>query len=206
MCTYKAISINKRYVLLGVLFLSFISIVNAEQFVLFDKVFTFEKKDAIPTKSHLRVPLEGLSKKMPKNWKSPHNYADGSVYVYMEVLEKPKGGEKTHWSLCYIGNKGQNGSSYAVAPSPHYTETGKYEITRDMKKLWQKDKVVWEKGIKAVTLVTKATKSKSGTKGKAHAHLQPNMDLFFPTKIRVIMVQVSEGSKVEKAKIPGLKK
>ena len=179
---------------------------QAEQFVLFDKTFNFEKKDAIPTKSHLRVPLEGLSKMMPKNWKSPHNYADGLVYVYMEVLDKPKGSEKTHWSLCYIGNKGQNGSSYAVVPSPHYTETGKYEIIRDMKKLWQKDKVVWEKGIKAVTLVTKATKSKSGTKGKAHAHLQPNMDLFFPTKIRVIMVQVSEGSKVDKAKIPGLKK
>ena len=66
MCTYKAISINKRYVLLGALFLSFISIVNAEQFVLFDKVFTFEKKDAIPTKSHLRVPLEELRRRDPK--------------------------------------------------------------------------------------------------------------------------------------------
>jgi len=203
---YVACVMKRKLILTLITFFISCLALNAEQFVLFDKVFTFEKKDAIPTKSHLRVSLEELSKEMPKNWRSPHNFADGSVYVYMEVLDKPKGDEKTHWSLCYIANKGQNGSSYAVAPSPHYTETGKFEIVRDMKKLWQKDKVVWEKGIKAVTLVTKASKSKSEIKGKAHAHLQPNMDLFFPTKIRVIMVQVSEGSKVDKSKIPGLKK
>ena len=179
---------------------------SAEQFVLFDKTFKYEKKDAIPTKSHLKVSLEELSKDMPKDWTSPVNYADGSLYVFMEVLEKPKGDEKTHWSLCYIANKGQNGSSYACASSPHYTGTGTFEVTRDMKKLWQKDKVVWSQGIKAITLVTKASKNKSGVKGKAHGHMQPNIDLFFPTKIRVIMVQVAKGSKLDKSKIPGLKK
>lgn len=199
-------NLRNKLVLSILLSVVFCFSVNAEQFVLFDKTFNFEKKDAIPTKSHLRVSLEELPKDMPKNWRSPHNYADGSVYVYLEVLEKPKGDVKTHWSLCYIANKGQNGSSYAVAPSPHYTNTGTFEITRDMKKLWQKDKVVWEQGIKAVTLVTKASINKSGTKGKAHGHLQPNIDQFFPTKIRVIMVQVSKGSKVDKSKISGLKK
>lgn len=197
--------LNLKFLLLIIL-ISVSTSIQAEQFVLFDKTFDFEKKDAVPTKSHLRVTLNELSKDMPTNWKSPVNYADGSLYVFIDVLKKPKGSEKTHWSLCYIANKGQNGSSYACASSPHYAETGKFKIVRDMKKLWQKDKVVWEKGIKAVTLVTKASKSKSGVKGKAHAHLQPNMDLFFPTKIRVIMVQVSAGDKLDKSKIDELKK
>lgn len=203
---YKVCVKKQKFLMIFLTFFANCFCLNAQQFVLFDKVFTFEKKDAIPTKSHLKVPLEELSKDMPLDWTSPHNYADGSVYVYMEVLEKPKGDVKTHWSLCYIANKGQNGSGYAVAPSPHYTETGKFEIVRDMKKLWQKDKVVWEKGIKAVTLVTKTSLNQSGTKGKAHAHLQPNIDAFFPTKIRVIMVQLAKGSTLDKSKIPGLKK
>ena len=196
-----------KSVIVSLLFVLLCSLqVNAEQFVLFDKVFSFDKKEAIPTQSHLKVSLEELSKDMPKNWSSPVNYAEGSLYVYMEVYDKPKGDEKTHWSLCYIANKGQNGSSYACASSPHYTSTGTFEATRDMTKLWQKDKVVWSQGIKMITLVTKASDNKSGVKGKAHAHMQPNMDLFFPTKIRVVMVQVSKGAKVDKSKIPNLKK
>ena len=187
------------------LFLIFLFIVElgfTEQLLLFDRVFSFEEKDAIPTKSHLKLMASELGDKTPINWVSPVNYAEGKVYVRLQVLEKPAGDEKTHWSLCYIANKGQNGSSYACASSPHYKEEGNFEVIRDMNKLWQRDKVVWSEGLKAFTLVTKASKSHSGVKGKAHAHLQPDLKKFFPTKLRVTMIQIAKGSSLDRSKIP----
>ena len=176
----------------------------AEQFVLYDKVFTFEKEDAVPTKSHLKLSADELSKDTPEDWTSPVNYIDGTVYVYMEVLEKPKGDAETYWSLCYRANQGQNGAAYACTGSPRYTATGTYERVNDMKTIFQRDKVVWSKGLKGVSLVTKASNSK--VKGKSHAHLQPDISKYFPTKIRVIMVQVSKDGKLDRSKISGLKR
>ena len=37
--------------------------------------------------------------------------------------------------------------------------------------------------------------------GKAHAHLQPDLKEFFPTKIRVSIVQVSKGGKYDPSKV-----
>jgi hypothetical protein len=188
------------------LFISLLSSSSAEQFVLFDKEFTFEEKDAIPTKSHLKLLASELGEKTPKDWTSPHNYRDGKVYIRFEVLEKAPGEVPTHWSLCYIGNKGQNGSGYACAGSPKYTTPGVYEVERDMKKLWQKDKVVWSEGLKAFTLVIKGPKIKDKPAGKSHAHSQPDLKKFFPTKIRVTLVQVAEGSTYDPSKLVGIKK
>ncbi len=195
---------NKFY--LSILILCFANQINAQQFILFDKEFTFEEKDAVPTKSHLRVTAEELNKGTPKDWTSPVNYSDGKVYIRLEVLGKPAGDVPTHWSLCYIGNKGQNGSMYAVAGSPRYTKPGVYEVTRDMKKLWQKDKVVWSEGLKAFTLVIKGPKLKDKPAGKSHAHLQPDLKKFFPAKIRLIMVQVAKGAKFDPSKVPAINK
>lgn len=179
---------------------------SAEQFTLFDQTFTYEKKDAIPTKSHLKLMAKELSKETPKNWSSPLNYADGKVYIRVEVLEKPKGDVPTHWSLCYIANKGQNGSGYACASSPKYNKAGVYEVTRDMKRLWQKDKVVWTEGLRAFTLVVKGPKIEGLPGGKSHAHNQPDLDKFFPLKIRFTVVQISEGSKLDRSKVKVLNK
>lgn len=171
---------------------------SAEQLILFDKEFTFEEKDAIPTKSHLYVEASEFDKATPKNWKSPINFADGKVKIIIDVLEKPEGDTPTYWSVCYIGNKGQNGSRYSVAGSPKYTKTGSYEIVRDMKTLWQKDKVVWTEGLKKMSLVLKGPKLKNTSAGKSHAHLQPDLKKFFPTKVRFRVIQISEGSPIKK--------
>ena len=195
----------KLYSSVFVVFFSYVNLISAQQFVLFDKEFIFEEKDAIPTKSHLKLTADELSKATPKDWTSPVNYKDGQVYIRLEVLGKPAGDVPTHWSLCYIGNKGQNGSRYAVAGSPRYTKPGVYEITRDMTKLWQKDKVVWSEGLKAFTLVIKGPKIKDEPAGKSHAHLQPDLKKFFPAKIRVTMVQLAKGAKFDPAKVPALK-
>ena len=179
------------------------AIALADQFVIFDKTFVFEEKDAIPTKSHLTVEGGELNKRTPQDWTSPLNYAEGTVHVLIDVLDKPDGDVPTYWSICYIAKKGQNGSRYACTSSPKYKKPGTYQVVQDMKKLWQKDTVVWTQGLEKMTLVLKGPPINNGPKGKSHAHLQPDLKKFFPTKIRFRIVQVSEGDKFDAATLNG---
>src|SRR6266550_5466707 len=83
---------------------------HAQQFVLFDATFTFTKEDADnskPSKSHYYVRDKMLNPDRPKDWTKPVDYRNGTAHIRTEVLEKPPGGERTTWTLCYIPNKGQ---------------------------------------------------------------------------------------------------
>ena len=181
--------------------LSFFKRAYADQFLLFDEVFTFEQKDAIPTKSHLHVKAEQFGKNTPKDWTAPVDYRNGTAHIRIEVLEKPEGDVNTVWSLCYIPIKGQN-NNYGFMSSPNYPKTGVYEKDTKMTEFWENDSIIWTEGIKVMSLVIK--RAKSG--GKAHAHLQPDLTKFFPTKIRVSIIQVSKGSTYDPSKFPQLKK
>ena len=174
-------------------------VTSAEQFVLFDKTFTFEEKDAVPTKSHLFVNADQLGKQTPTDWTSPIDYRNGSIHIRIEVLEKPAGNAPTTWSLCYIPNQGRK-NNYGCTGSPNYTTEGVYEKDVSMTSFWENESIVWEKGIKKMSLVIKdATKG-----GQGHAHRQPDLSKFFPTKIRVTMVQVSKGDKYDASAVPSL--
>lgn len=181
--------------------ISFPAAIRAEQFLLFDEVFTFEKKDAVPSKSHLFVKAEQFGENTPKDWTSPVDYRNGTAHIRIEVLEKPAGDVPTVWSLCYIPIKGQN-NNYGCLSSPSYTKTGVFEKDQKMTEFWENDSIVWTEGIKLMSLVIK--RAKAG--GKAHAHLQPDLSKFFPTKIRVSIVQVSKGDTYDSSKVKGLEK
>jgi hypothetical protein len=174
---------------------------QAEQFVLFDQTFTFEEKDAVPTKSHLFVKADQLGKNTPKDWTSPLDYRNGSVHVRIEVLEKPTGKVPTTWSLCYIPNEGQD-NGYGCTNTPAYTKPGVYEKDVKMTEFWENNAIIWSKGIKQMSLVIKHAQKG----GKGHAHLQPDLKKFFPTKIRVTMVQVSKGATYDESRVASLKK
>ena len=181
----------KRPSLLALAFIAAATCSPADQFVLFDRTFTFTAEEAAPTKSHLFVKGNELGEGTPKDWTSPVDYRNGTVRVRIEVIEKPEGGEPTTWSLCYIPNKGQK-NGYGCTNTPMYTETGVYEKEVKMTEFWENDSIIWSEGIKMMSLVIKG---KGG--GKAHAHLQPDPSKFFPTKIRVSMVQVSAGDEYD---------
>ncbi len=169
--------------------LALASAAHAEQFVLFDEVFTFEAKDAVPTQSHLFVKADKFGKDAPKDWTQPIDYRGGTVHIRFEVLEKPAGDVPTFWSLCYIPNKGQK-NGYGCASSPTYTSTGVFEKDEKMTGFWENDSIIWTEGISMMSLVVKAAK----VSGKNHAHLQSDLAKFFPTKIHVTMVQVSKAA------------
>jgi hypothetical protein len=174
---------------------------QADQFVLFDRTFLFEEKDAVPTKSHLFVKGEELGKGTPADWTAPVDYRNGTVHVRIEVLEKPAGETPTTWSLCYIPNRGRD-NNYGCTNTPSYTTEGVYEKDVKMTEFWENDSILWSEGIKQMSLVIK----RANAGGKAHAHLQPDLKKFFPTKIRVTMVQVAKGSTYDASQVPGLNK
>lgn len=174
----------------------------AEQFVLFDVTFTFTKVDAdssMPSKSHYYVKGDLMNPARPKDWTSPVDYRNGMVHIRAEVIEKPAGGENTSWTLCYIPNKGQ-GNNYGCTGTGMYREKGVYEQDVAMTSWWENKSIIWEEGIKQMDLVIKDSSGGSG-----HAHKRADAEKFFPTKMRITMVQVSAGSKYDAALVPHLK-
>ncbi len=174
-------------------------LVSAEQFVLFDVTFTYTKQDAdtsTPSKSHYYVKGDRLNPNRPTDWTSPVDYRNGTVHIRAEILEKPPGNEKTTWTLCYIPNKGI-GNGYGCTGTPLYTEPGVYETDIPMTSWWQNNAIDWTQGIKQMDLVIKDS---SG--GAGHAHKRPDPEKFFPTRVRITMVQVARGSVYDPSQIP----
>ena len=174
---------------------------RAEQFVLFDVTFPYTKADADnskPSKSHYYVKGDRLNAQRPKDWTAPVDYRNGTVHVRLEVIDKPAGGEPTTWSVCYIPNKGQN-HGYGCIGTDVYKEAGVYEKDIAMTKFWQNDDIVWSEGVKEMHLVIK---DNSG--GGGHAHKRPDHEKFFPTKIRMTLIQVSAGAKYDSKLVPNL--
>jgi hypothetical protein len=179
------------------------SVCYAEQFVLIDVTFTYTKADAdnaVPNKSHYYVKGDMISPNRPHDWTSPVDYRNGTVHIRTEVIEKPAGSENTTWTMCYIPNKGtQTPGGYGCTGSGIYKEKGVYEQDVPMTSWWQNDHIVWSEGIKQIDLVLK-----DGTGGHGFAHLRPDPEKFFPTNVRITMVQVSAGAKYDPSLVPNL--
>jgi hypothetical protein len=169
---------------------------RAEQFTLFDVTFNFTWDDAInakPSQSHYYVKSDKLNPQRPTSWLAPIDYRTGKVHIYLEVLEKPEGGQKQGWALCYVG-----GGSYGCPYSKYYTEKGIYENDVDMTSFYNNDTIDWTKGITEVDLVYTINDSGSG-----HVHFFPELkDKTTPTKVRIAMVQVAKGSTYDPSTLP----
>jgi len=174
---------------------------RAEQFVLFDVTFKYTKDDAdnsTPSKSHFYVKDKLLNEERPKDWTSPVDYRNGTVHVRLEILEKPAGDEPTTWSICYIPNKGQK-NGYGCIGTDVYTKPGVYEKDISMKSFWENESIIWTEGIKQMDLVIK---DNSG--GAGHAHKRADFEKFFPTKVRITVIQVSANAKYDPKLVPEL--
>jgi hypothetical protein len=174
----------------------------AAQFVLFDVTFAYTKQDAdnsTPSKSHFYVKDPVLNRDRPRDWTSPVDYRNGTVHIRAEVIEKPPGGFPTTWTLCYIPNRGQ-GNGYGCTGTKLYREKGIYDQDVPMNSWWENQSIVWTEGIKQMDLVIK---DDSG--GGGHAHKRADPEHFFPTKMRITMVQVSAGSTYDPSAVPNLR-
>ncbi len=171
----------------------------AKQFVLFDVTFTFTQEDALqskPSQSHYYVKSDRLNPERPKDWTTPVDYRNGTVHVRLEVIGKPEGGQPTTWSVCYIPYKGQN-HGYGCIGTGVYKEKGVIEKDIDMTSFWQNNDIVWSEGVKEMHLVLKDDHN-------LHAHKRPDPEKFFPTKVRMRLIQVSKGGKYDPKLVPAL--
>ncbi len=165
--------------------------ISEKQFVLFDVEFTYTKSDAdnsTPSKSHYYVKGDKINPQRPKDWTSPVDFRNGTVHIRLEILDKPPGQTPTTWTLCYIPNKGQ-GNGYGCVNTGLYLDKGVYEKDVPMTSFWENESIIWTEGIKQMDLVIK---DDSG--GQGHAHKRADHEKFFPTKVRITMVQVASGS------------
>ncbi len=160
------------------------------QFILFDQEFTFTYQDAMtssPSKSHYYVLNNMLVPNVPKDWTTPVDFRNGTVHIRIEVIEKPPGNAPTKWTLCYIPNKGQ-GNMYGCTSTDLFTTEGIYEKDVSMNEFWENEAIIWSEGIKQMDLVIK---DDSG--GQGHAHKRTDFEKFFPTKVRITMIQIAAG-------------
>lgn len=188
-----------RTVIPFLLLLASATAIRADQFVLIDVTFTYTKDDAFnskPNQSHYYVRGAMINPDRPKDWTSPVDYRNGTVHLRLEVLDKPAGGQPTSWSVCYIPNKGRE-HGYGCIGTGAYKEKGVYEKDLPMTTFWQNDNIVWDQGIKEMHLVIKDDHN-------MHAHKLPDPDKFFPTKVRMTLVQVSKGSTYDPNLVPNL--
>jgi len=172
-----------------------------KQFVLFDTEFTFTKENADnskPSKSHYYVTGNMLNTQRLTDWTTPVDYRNGAVHIRLEVLEKPAGNLPTTWTLCYIPNEGQ-GNGYGCTNTGLYTKEGIYQSDVPMTAFWENESIIWTKGIKQMDLVIK---DDSG--GQGHAHKRADHENFFPTKVRITMVQVAAGEIYDPTLLPNL--
>ena len=170
---------------------------QAEQFVLFDVTFPFTKADADnakPNQSHYYVKGPMLNAARPTDWTSPVDYRNGTVHLRLEILEKPEGGQPTSWSICYMPNKGQNHGYGCIGTGP-YQKKGVLEKDISMTSFWQNDDIIWSEGIKEMHLVIKDDHN-------LHAHKRPDPEKFFPTKVRMTLIQVSKGATYDPTLFP----
>jgi hypothetical protein len=166
------------------------STARAEQFVLIDSTFTFTKEMADEASSHYYGAV--LNPERPTDWTSPVDYRNGSVHIRTEIIDKPAGSEITQWVLCYIGD-----GAYGCTGSGTYTEEGVYERDQSMTEWWQNDAIDWTRGIGEMHLVLKDQNDSTG-----FANLREDWEEFFPTTVRITMIQVSAGSEYDDSMFP----
>lgn len=170
------------------------------QFILFDVEFKYTKEDAdhsTPSKSHFYVKGDRINADRPADWTTPVDYRNGTVHIRLEVLDKPEGNFPTTWTLCYIPNKGQ-GNGYGCTGTDIFTSEGIYEKDVSMTSFWENESIIWSEGIKQMDLVIK---DDSG--GQGHAHKREDHEHYFPTRVRITMVQVAKGATYDPSIIPG---
>lgn len=154
----------------------FASVARAEQFVVTDVSYTHSKDTTMD--SHYRVaPLPGS----PTNWKSPVDYASGSVHVLLEVKTKPAGDTPTKFQICFEGTPGYG----CTDQSPTYTKTGTYEWTTKFSSFYLGNGGPdWSKGVSKVALILKDTNNN-----------KPQGDAkYVPSDLRVQVALITNGA------------
>jgi hypothetical protein len=132
--------------------------------------------------SHYRVSPDAGT---PADWSA---YADGSAWVYLEVLTKPTA-QETKFQVCFEATP-----TYACTyQSPTYTSLGTYEWETPFSAFWSppNTSVDWSQGTNKLACILKDTMN-----GKPSADNVGDQvaALYMPTEVRMVVTIVANGS------------
>lgn len=147
---------------------------SAQQLLVFDETYT---ATAAGSFHHTVKPPASL----PPNWVSPVDYSKGTAYIHHTVMDKPSK-RTTTMTICFDGDL----EGYGCITSKAYTEVGVYETVVPITKMWQYNKVAWNKKRTEFHLVVKDP-ALNGTPGG-----KPASD-FVPSKMRLVVSMVPPG-------------
>jgi hypothetical protein len=148
---------------------------KAQQFVLVDATFTAATNNTMSSE-YAVAPLEGA----PANWRSPIDYAAGSLHVRIQVLEKPSE-MKTLCNVCLKNNDVLTCQPYP----PAYSKPGVYKSDAYFSDFWQFSVYDWTKPVERVNVVVKDENGR---------FVQGN-PAYFPTKMHVTVTVVPPGER-----------
>jgi MYXO-CTERM domain-containing protein len=115
----------------------------------------------------------------PANWRSPVDYAGGTVYIYLEVMTKPSALD-TMIDVCFDGDK----EGYGCIGTDLYKDVGVHETTAKLSTMWQYNKVAWTQKRSLFQLVIKDKNNTNGGNPKT---------AFLPTKLHMVLTIVPPG-------------
>ena len=144
---------------------------NNHQIVVVDETYT--ATSANTSDSHYVLPARAGT---PSNWRSPINYADGTVYVRLDVLSKPSAAA-TDNTICFVG------AGAACFGSRLYTAPGLVLYDAPLQSLWHYTELDWSQPVAQLAFVLK----------DASALKVQGDPLFYPTTIHVTMTVVPPG-------------
>jgi len=151
------------------------SVARAEQFVLFDAMYTHSVDTTNDSHYYPMLPAD-----MPDDWTEPVDYAGGSVHIVLDVMTKPAGNAPTKLQICFEGTP-----SYACTlQSPTYTTTGRVEWDSPFDDFWYESTVDWSQGTMKMPLILK-----DDINNKPHGNPQ-----YMPPQLHVQVTLVSAGA------------
>jgi hypothetical protein len=115
----------------------------------------------------------------PANWRSPVDYAGGTVYIYLDVMTKPSNLD-TMIDVCFDGDK----EGYGCIGTDLYKDVGVHETTAKLSTMWQYNKVAWTQKRSLFQLVIKDKNNTNGGNPKSS---------FLPTKLHMVLTIVPPG-------------
>ncbi len=160
---------------------------QSDQFVLLDTQYIHNTS----TRAFSFFPL---APGVPDNWRSPVNFADGTIYMRLEVLSKP-GSNGVNYQICIFQDQHAS-PNHACARYQFFTAPGLYTWSQAMPSLFQVANLDWTRRMLDTMLVVKdkdgdPVDDRYGFAGAWEG--SPNFSLYYPMEVKFTAIVVRQG-------------
>jgi hypothetical protein len=159
-----------------------------DQFVLLDTPYIHNTT----TKAFSFFPL---APGVPDNWRTPVNYAEGTIYMRLEVLSKPST-RGVNYQICIFQDQ-HSAPKHACARYQYFTAPGLYTWSQAMTGMFQYGNLDWTRRMLDLMLVVKdrggnPVDDRFGFGGLWDG--SPDFSLYYPMEVKFTAIVVAKGA------------